>query len=87
MCPHVRTAGTPLKPTITDAAGSPTLGASISFIRVYTATSYVTELVDVNVAANTVTDTLTVDDTEAGPWTRTLVALAKGTYRLKVRAG
>ena len=52
----------------------------------FTATDYAVELADVNNVAVKVTDTLTVADTEAGPWTRSLTAPAKGTYRFKVRA-
>lgn len=85
--PDLPCAGTPLKPTVTAAAGGSTLVATISFIRTFTATSYVTELTDVNVEGSTITDTLAVLDTEAGPWTRTLTATAKGTYRFTVCVG
>ena len=73
-----------MKPTVTLAEGGPTLEATIAYTRVFTATSYVAELIDANVAGSSVTNTLTVVDTEAGPWTRKLTAPAKGTYRFKV---
>ena len=76
-----------MKPTVTLAEGGPTLEATIAYTRVFTATSYVAELIDANVAGSSVTNTLTVVDTEAGPWTRKLTAPAKGTYRFTVGAG
>ncbi|PRW20837.1 Ig-like domain repeat [Chlorella sorokiniana] len=78
--------GTPAKPTITGAAGGPTLDATINYTRAFTATSYVAELIDVNVAGSSVTNTLAVADTEAGPWSSTLTVPAKGTYRFKLTA-
>lgn len=60
--------------------------ARISYTRVFTATTYAVELTDVNNAGNKVTDTTIVDDTEEGPWSSTLSAPVKGTYRFKVRA-
>lgn len=73
-----------MKPTITLAEGGDTLEATIAYTRVFTATSYVAELIDANVADSSVTDTLVVADTEAGPWTRKLTVPAKGTYSFKV---
>lgn len=78
-------AGTPLKPTIRAAAGGGSLDATITYDGVFTATTYETVLTDVNVASNTDTDTMTVAVTAEGPWTRTLQAPAKGTYRFTVR--
>lgn len=37
-----------------------------------------------NDAADTLSDTLAVADTEEGPWSRTLTMTTKGTYRFKV---
>ena len=85
--PHATCAGTPLKPTITAAAGGDTLDASITYAGVFTATTYETILTDVNTPSNTDSDTWTVADTAEGPWTRTLQAPAKGTYRFTVRCG
>lgn len=79
-------AGTPAKPVITLAAGGSSLTARINYTRVFTATSYVAVLTDVNDDTNTLTDSMAVADTEEGPWSRTLTMAAKGTYRFKVHA-
>ena len=85
-CLPLPPAGTPAKPTITQALGGTTLAAKIDFPRVFTAVDYAVELADVNNASVKVTDSLNVADTAAGPWSRTLTAPAKGTYRFKVGA-
>ena len=77
-------AGTPAKPVITLAAGGSSLTARINYTRVFTATSYVAVLTDVNDDTNTLTDSMAVADTEEGPWSRTLTAPGKGTYRFTV---
>lgn len=78
-------AGTPAKPLISQAAGSDAATASITIGKAFTATKYTVTLEDVNTPTNKDSQTFTVADDEAGPWTRTLNAPAKGTYRFKVR--
>ena len=51
----------------------------------FTATIYAVELADVNNAGSKSVNVLTVDDTEEGPWSRTLPVSATGTYRFTVR--
>lgn len=60
--------------------------ARINYTRAFTATSYVAELTNVNDAADTQSDSLAVEDTEEGPWSRTLTMTNKGTYRFKVHS-
>lgn len=76
-----------MTPTITLAEGGTSLVARINYTRVFTATSYVAELADLNNAGVKITDALSVADTEEGPWSRTLTAPGKGTYRFTVGAG
>ncbi len=78
-------AGTPAKPAISQAAGSDANTASISISKAFTAINYTITLVDVNTPTNTASEVLTPAASEAGPWTRTLTAPAKGTYRFEVR--
>ena len=78
-------AGTPAKPAISQAAGSDATTASISISKAFTAVNYTITLVDVNTPTNTASEVLTPAAGEAGPWTRTLTAPAKGTYRFEVR--
>ena len=88
--PFARSTGTPAKPSITAVNGSASAdgphAASITFLKVYTASGYAIELADVfRTSATPVTDSLAnVAHTDAGPWTRTLTVPAKGTYRFKV---
>lgn len=58
--------------------------ASIMVAKVFTATKYNVNIVDVNIPANTATEVLTPPDTEPGPWTSTLTVPAKGSYRFAV---
>ena len=90
--PHPRTpAGTPARPAINAVSGSAAaaapLNANISFTKVYTAASYAIQLSDLNRGGQPIVDTLSVADSEAGPWTRTLAVPAKGAYRFQVRWG
>ncbi|PRW20918.1 fibronectin type III domain-containing [Chlorella sorokiniana] len=78
--------GTPAKPIISQASVSGAATASISITKAFTATKYTVTLVDVNNAANTASEVLTPADSEAGPWTSSLTAPAKGTYRFEVTA-
>ena len=77
-------AGTPDKPTLSQAAGSNAATASISVSKVFTATNYTVTLVDVRSPANTASEVLSPPASEDGPWTSTLTAPAKGTYRFEV---
>ena len=79
-------AGTPAKPAISQAAGSDALTATISIAKVFTATKYTVVLVDVANPANNKTEVLTPVDSETGPWTPTITAPRKGTYRVEVRS-
>ena len=76
--------GTPDKPTLSQAAGSNAATASISVSKVFTATNYTVTLVDVRSPTNTASEVLSPAASEDGPWTSTLTAPAKGTYRFEV---
>lgn len=82
---HPCSAGTPAKPLISQAAGSNGNTATISISKAFTATKYTITLEDVNTPTSKASQTFTPADSETGPWTRTLTAPAKGTYRFKVR--
>ena len=79
-------AGTPAKPAISQAAGSDATTASISISKAFTAINYTITLVDVNNAATNKSEVLTPAASEQGPWTYTMTAPAKGSYRFEVRS-
>lgn len=80
-------AGTPAKPTISQALGSNGLSATVTFAKSFTATSYTILLVDVTNPTNNKSEVLSPQEADNGPWEHTLTAPAKATYRFEVRPG